>query len=217
MRGSSMNETAFRYPGSKDFSAPLGSASSGRLGFVRGASNVTIHADSGMEDLYRARFEGPPPDVRVNGGAVKIEYPRTGRAFDWRKRAAEVTVNGDIPWEIEVRGGLSRLDADLRGMGLDSFEVEGGASRVAVTLPRPSGTVSIRVGGGASNVTIRRPAGVAARVRVGSGASNLTLDEQHLGAVGGETRLESSDYEGASDRYDIEVLGGANNLTIATG
>jgi hypothetical protein len=49
---------------------------------------------------------------------------------------------------------------------------------------------------------------------VRGGASNLTLDEQHLGAVGGETGLESSGYADATDRYDIEVYGGANNLTI---
>ncbi len=209
-----MNETTINHSGSRDFSAPLGSASSGRLEFARGASNVTIHVDPEMEGLYHARFEGPLPDVRVNGGIVSVEYPWTLHPFDRRRRAAEVTLNAQVPWRIAVSGGVSRLDADLRGLRLDSFEVGGGASRVEVTLPKLSGTVPIRVGGGASNVAIRRPAGVAAQVRVGHGASNLTLDDQHFGAIGGETRLESSGYESASDHYDIEVSGGASNLTI---
>jgi hypothetical protein len=83
-----------------------------------------------------------------------------------------------------------------------------------VTLPRPSGTVSVRVSGGASDVTIHRPAGVAARVRVGRGASKLAFDDQHFGAIGGETRLQTPDYGDAADRYDIEVSGGASKLTV---
>lgn len=198
----------------RDYTAPLGSITHGRLQFVRGAANVTLSVDSSMEDLYGARFDGPLPEVHAQDGAVTIRYPRTFHPFDWRKRAAEVTLNGSIPWQIEFRGGLSRLDADLSELRLGSFEVIGGASGVAVTLPRPSGTVWVRVSGGASDVTIHRPAGVAARVRVGRGASKLTFDDQHFGAIGGETRLQRPDYDGATDRYNVEVTGGASRLTV---
>jgi hypothetical protein len=198
----------------KDYTAPLGSIMYGHLQFVRGAANVTLRVDSSMGDLYSARFDGPLPEVHAQDGTVTVRYPRTFHPFDWRKRAAEVALNGSIPWQIEFRGGLSGLDADLSVLGLGSFEIIGGASRVAVTFPRPSGTVSVRVSGGASDVTIHRPAGVAAQVRVGRGASKLTFDDQHFGAIGGETRLQTPDYEGAADRYDIEVSGGASKLTV---
>lgn len=200
----------------KDYTAPLGSITYGHLQFVRGAANVTLRVDSSLGDLYRARFDGPLPEVHARDGTVTIRYPRTFHPFDWRKRAADVTLNGSIPWQIEFRGGLSELNADLSVLRLGSFEIIGGASRVAVTLPRPSGTVSVRVSGGASDITIHRPAGVAARVRVGRGASKLTLDDQHFGAIGGETRLQTPDYEGVADRYDIEVSGGASKLTVDT-
>src|SRR5215216_3122494 len=116
--------------GGDHFTAPLGSITGGRLEFVRGAANVTIHTDSATANLYHARFEGPEPRVRTEGGAMTIEYPRTFHPFDWRKRAAEVMLNAQVPWEIRVRGGASRLDADLSGLHLGSFEVSGGASRV---------------------------------------------------------------------------------------
>ena len=155
--------------------------------------------------------------VRRNASWIRYRELRTApRGALARKPTAEVTLNGSIPWEIRVRGGASRLDADLSGLRLTFFDVAGGASRVALRLPKPSGTVHLRVGGGASNVTIRRPERVAARVRVGGGATKLSLDEQHFGAVGGETRLESPDYATAVDRYEIEVAGGANNLTVGT-
>ena len=48
----------------------------------------------------------------------------------------------------------------------------------------------------------------------GGGASKLALDDQHFGAIGGETRLESPDYAAAMDRYEITITGGATNVTI---
>jgi hypothetical protein len=202
--------------GAKDYTVPLGSITHGRLQFTRGAANVTLRVDYSMGDLYRARFDGPPPEVHAQDGAVTIRYPRTFHPFDWRNRTAEVTLNPAIPWQIEFHGGLSRLDADLSVLELGSFEVTGGASGVAVTLPRPSGTVSVRVSGGASDVSIHRPEGVAARIRVGRGVSKLAFDEQRFGAIGGETRLQTIDYDGAADRYDLEVTGGASKLTVDT-
>jgi hypothetical protein len=190
---------------------------SGRLDFVRGAANVTIRSEPGMEDLYRARFGGPEPDVRVDDGTVTVEYPRTLNPLGWRKRSADFALNAGVSWRIAVGGGgLSGLVADLGGLRLDSFEVGGGASGVELELPEPSGTVPVRVDGGASDLTVRRPEGVAASVRVGGGASKLALDGQRLGAVGGETRLESPDYSSATDRYEVVVTGGANNLKVSS-
>jgi hypothetical protein len=199
------------------FAAPLGSSSSGHLLFVCGASNVTIDADLSMEDLYRARFEGQVPIVRVKGGTVSIvnaRFPRFGQLDSLLERPAQVTLNGSVTWHIESRGSTSRLTADLHELRLGSIKLAGGASRTEIMLPRPSGTVSFRISGGASNVTIHRPEGVGARTHVVGGATNLTYDEKHLGAIGGDVNLQSADYDDAANRYDFEVTGGANNLTI---
>ncbi len=43
----------------------------------------------------------------------------------------------------------------------------------------------------------------------------MALDDQHFGAIGGETRLEGpNDYAGATDRYEITITGGVSNVTI---
>ena len=172
-----------------------------------------------MGSLYRARFEGRAPHVSAEDGTVAIRYPRFS-LFDWlyhlRERPAEVVLNARILWGIEIRDGASGLTADLRGLRLRSFEASGGASRVELTLPRPSGTVPVRVLGGASKVAIHRPEGVAARLRVVGGSTNLAFDEECFGAVGGEVRLQSPHYEGASDRYNITITGGASNVAIDT-
>jgi hypothetical protein len=90
----------------------------------------------------------------------------------------------------------------------------GGAGRLDLALPEPSGTVTVVVLGGASNVAIRRPIGVAARLCVEGGATNLRLDDRRIGAAGGALDLKSQGYDAATHRYDIAVTGGANNVGV---
>ena len=203
--------------GSDYFAAQLGASRSGRLRFTNGTHRVVIRAGSHLRGLYRASFGERMPIVVVRGGVVSIRYTRVA-SCDWTgyrpERPAEVALNAGIPWDVEVRGGASRLLADLSGLRLGSLKVDGGASRLEVVLPAPSGIVTMVILGGASNVAIRRPEGVAARLRVDGGATNLTFDYRHIGAAGGVLDLQSGDYDGAADRYDIAVTGGANNLSI---
>jgi hypothetical protein len=200
------------------FAAPLGSSRSGHLRFTNGAHRIAIRADLHLRGLYRGRFGEQMPTVGVRAGIVTIRYPRVP-SCDWlndrSERPAEIIeLNASIPWDVKVRGGASRLLADLRGLRLGSLKVAGGASRLEVVLPASSGIVTVVILGGASNVAIRRPEGVAARLRLDGGATNLRFDDRHIGAAGGELDLESRDYSGATDRYDIAITGGANNLSI---
>jgi hypothetical protein len=203
--------------GGDHFAAPLGSSRSGRLRFTNGAHRIAIRADLHLRGLYCARKGDQMPIVGVHGGIVTIRYPRVA-SCDWTsnrpERPAEVALNAGISWDVEVRGGASRLTADLSGLRLGSLNVDGGVSRLEVVLPDPSGIVSVVILGGASNVAIRRPEGVAARLRVDGGATNLRLDDRHIGVAGGELDLQSGDYDGAADRYDIAVTGGANNVNV---
>ena len=170
-----------------------------------------------MRDLYRAHFAERMPKICVQGSVVTIRYSRVP-SRDWAncrsELPAEVALNARIPWDIEVRGGALRLVAGLRGLRLGSLKVDGGASGLEVVLPAPTGTVAVVILGGASNVAIRRPTGIAARLRVGGGVTNLTFDDRHIGAAGGELDLKSGEYDGAADRYDIAITGGVNNFSI---
>jgi hypothetical protein len=206
-----------REKGGEAISAPLGSSRNGRLRFTGGAHRLVVQADSHLRGLYRARFESRTPMVGVRGGIVTIRYSRSPNDYwlDCRwEREAEVTLNAHIPWDIEVRSGASRLLADLRVLRLGTLMLDGGASRLEVMLPSPSGSVAVIILGGASNVAIRLPEGVAARLCVEGGATNLTFDDRHIGVAGGDVGLQGRDYEDAKVRYDITVTGGANNLSI---
>ncbi|AKU92180.1 MarR family winged helix-turn-helix transcriptional regulator [Vulgatibacter incomptus] len=196
-------------------SAPLASATSGRLAFVSGASNLKIHADAGKDELYRAQFQGREPTVRCHGGEVRVEYSRFS-LFDLRKLGARIALNASIPWALELGGGLARCEADLRDLAVESIRVSGGVHHLSLDLGAPSGAVPIAITGGAVKVTIRRPAGVAVGLRVQGGAAKVALDAMYFGAIGGSSRMESPDYQGAADRYEIEVSGGASGFTVET-
>jgi hypothetical protein len=205
----------------REFSAPLDEITRGRLVVATGVTHLTVHADTTLPTLYRAHFQGITPDVETTGGTVRVKY-RHFYLFDWldwfRSRGvpprAEIVLNGTIPWEIDLRGGASRFDADLRGLTLDALSMRGGASRAEVQLPRPTGAVPIRLIGGVSDFTLHRPAGTAIRTRLRGGISNFQVDAHHFGGIGGDTRWESPDCASTPDRYEIAVTGGVSSMTI---
>jgi len=197
-------------------SAPLGSAAAGRLEFTKGAAKVSLRGDPALTELYRARFVGPVPEITVTGGTIVVQQRRRFRPFDWRAQSADFALSTAVPWDISLRGGLWKLAADLTALRLSSLEVGGGASDIDVRLPAPEGTVPVRVSGGASKVTLRRPKGTEARAEVSGGASQLAFDDQRLGAIGGRTVLASSGFAEAADRYEIRFTGGASQVVVTT-
>jgi hypothetical protein len=104
--------------------------------------------------------------------------------------------------------------ADLRDLTISSIEISGGTSESELSLPRPRGTSTLRLSGGASRLTIRRPRGTAMQVSVRGGASNLVFDAQRLGAVGGTTRLSTPGWADTPDRWSLELTGGASDLSV---
>jgi DNA-binding MarR family transcriptional regulator len=196
--------------------APLEGVTAGRLEFTKGAARVNLRGDGSLNELYRATFEGPAPEITVKGGRVTVQQRRRFRPFDWRAQSADFALTTAVPWDISLRGGMWKLVADFGGLRVTALEVTGGASDIEVTLPAPVGVVPVRISGGASEVLLRRPAGTEARAEMNGGASQLVFDGQRLGAVGGRAVLASGGFAEATDRYEIRFTGGASQVTVAT-
>jgi hypothetical protein len=202
----------------EQFSASREGLSEGRLEFSRGAAHLIVRG-ARIPELFRARFNRPAPSVSVDGGSVTVRYPRFSPKSwlrPWARQGGQMTLRGDVTWDIRIRYGVAHLDADLRDLRIRSVDLGHGASRIDLRLPRPSGVVPVRVTGGASQVRITRPAGTPARLRIGRGVTDLTFDEQEYGAVGGRLRLASPSGSDTDDRYDIEISGGATHVQVTT-
>jgi DNA-binding MarR family transcriptional regulator len=199
------------------FSAPLGDLASGRLVISSGISRLTLRTDDAMADLYQARFEGPPPSVAAKDGVVTIRYPRRLWVLGGEQRQAVVTLNTAIPWWIVIQGGASEVEARLDGLNLASLEITGGLSMTHLELPDPSGVVPIRISGGASEILVRRPVGVAARAHLKGWVSTFIFDDQIFSDLGNNVWLQSSGFDPTDSYYDIEVASSASMVTITSG
>ena len=119
-----------------EYAAPIGGLSRARLLFRSGANELLLRGSTDFEDLYRAKFDGPVPQVRLRDGIVSIQYK--GRLqWDWRERRADVALNAGVPWDVEVVGGANKLQGKLAPVDLRSFEMTGGVDQLRLTLGQP--------------------------------------------------------------------------------
>lgn len=206
-------EAALAEDGGDGDRAPIGEVERGKLRFSSGAYRLKLRG-ARIKDLYRATFEGKRPQIAAEAdGTVEVQY----KGLSWsgaRDLAAELTLTTAVPWALEIKRGVSRLEADLRELHVSSLEISGGVTESELALPRPRGTSTVRISGGASKLTIKRPRGAAAQVLIRGGASNLVFDAQKLGAVGSATRLVTPGWDSATDRWTIELTGGASELSV---
>ena len=199
--------------GRSEHAAPIGGLDRARLLFRSGANELLIRGISDVDDLYRAKFDGPVPQVRLRDGVVSIQYK--GRfQWDWRDRRADVALNTGIPWDVELQGGANKLQGKLTTVDLRSFEMTGGVDQLRLTLGQPTGEVPIRLIGGANHLRFERPAGAHVQLNLSGGTGGIEFDRQKLGATGGIIELETTGASEADDRYLIEVTGGSNRITV---
>lgn len=211
-----MSPTQSMHEGHRYFAAPLGARTSARLELTGGAENMELLLlQPASPSLVQAVFEGTAPHVEVVDGDVCVRYRRSW-LFDSRRVSAEIALHPAVAWSVLFRRGVSKVNADLSRLSTANVDVEGGVSDVQLVLPKPAGTLKVRVGGGASKATILRPAGVPLRLSVRGGAAQLHVDQLVLGAIGGPFEWETPDYAKSSDRLELEIAGGASDLTVRT-
>jgi len=90
-----------------------------------------------------------------------------------------------------------------------------GTNVITMNLPQPGGTASVRLAGGASQVTLGVPAGVPARLRLDGGAASATLAGQTYTGVADGTVLAAPGWAQAASGYDIDAPAGVSAISIA--
>ncbi len=182
------------------------------------AAQITMEGADIGADLYRAHvvYSGNMPDVAFaesNGDLQILQGNSSGFFFQDRRFALDLKLNIAVIWKIAVDSGASSDSFNLANTPVAGIELHTGASHEDITVGSPTGSVPVTVDGRALTVNVHRPKGVAASVAVSGGAVNLTFDGRQSHAVGTVT-AQTSDYNRASDRYQIQVNGGASNVTV---
>ena len=179
------------------------------------ATRLRLAAGQENDILVTARFEGPPPRARhSDDGLVVLRYPR--RLVDPRARAALVRLNPKAEWAIDVAGGVTDLEGDIRKVKLAGIQLRGGVNHVDLSLPSADGAVPLSFAGGSSRLYLSRPSDTGIDLRLRGGASHLQFDGRELGSQRNGERLQSKGFDRAKGHYQIDIDGGVSHLMIKT-
>ena len=209
-----------------DSTERLGGLSAANLDVNYSAATIEVQAGSLGDSLYQAHVDYPggenPPTISLDHvtGTVAIHDSSNFspfHLFGGTRRHVLVTLTDRIPWAIQIGGGAANLRLDLRHLQLSKLDISGGADQLDGQLASPKGAVVIAVSGGASNVTLQAPAHSEWRVMVSGGVSAVTINGSSHGSLGGDFQQQSPGYTSATNRFDIEISGGASHIDFRTG
>jgi hypothetical protein len=162
--------------------------------------------------------DDPPPHLRessANGAA----QPGPGIVVDLSAPGASavtVTLNAAASWRLVLGGGTTRTAADLRGAQVTGIAFTAGSDVISLTLPRPRGSVPVKLAGGASEFLVSLPGGVPARVTAAGGAGEISLAGQdHVGVAGGSV-FTTPDWAPGTAGFDIDATAGAARVAVTT-
>lgn len=191
--------------------APAASTAA-RLSFDNGVERASLRADASATELLEARFGAPLPTVWADDANVHVVYPLGARLLR-RSNPSSLVLNPSVPWALDFHGGVSHVDADLRGVDLRSVTFHSGAAHLRLVLDRPAETRVIRLAS-VKDLRIERPARVPVRLEAAKGITGVTLDDERYGAVGGGLTRST----GPSDApgYRLIVAGGADGVTVTS-
>jgi hypothetical protein len=184
------------------------------LELLTGATSVTVRAADLGDTLYEVRTPAGGrqiPLVNDSGGVVRVELGDSGEGGP---SAVEIALGTATLWRVRLIAGATSQSVDLSAGRVAGVEFVGGAGSIDLSLPRPSGTVEVRMGGGAGSWATHLPAGVPVRVAANSGAGTVTVDGRTQAGVSAGATVVGDGWDTAADRYDIVATGGMASFTV---
>ncbi|MBM3152295.1 MAG: hypothetical protein FJZ96_08880 [Chloroflexi bacterium] len=199
------------------FRIELQNASEARLNLDMGAGRAELRAGNtpglaasgtkapGMH--FSSRLVGNNLDIDVDAGPTFIPFlGPTGGSWSFE-------LNRDIPWNLDIDAGASKVILDLDDLLVAQAEINTGASAIELTLPSRGQNSRFDIEAGAATLDIHVPDGIAARFRIKEGVTALNLDESRFPRVEGGF-YQTSDYPSAMGKIDVSIEAGAGTIKI---
>jgi hypothetical protein len=186
------------------------------LAVLTGAASVTVSAAALPGRLLRAwtpAGSGIRPELVEVNGAVQLYLASTGQGGP---DAVWIQLSSAVRWRLQFSGGSSQTVIDMGNGALSGVDFTAGSSLIAMTLPRPAGTVTITLAGGASQMDITVPAGVPARLQLFGGASTVNLGGRTYTGIAGGTVLTAPGWPTAANRYDVAAPAGVSMISVTS-
>src|SRR5437016_6288900 len=161
-----------------------------------------------MQALFRVPPDqsGAAPAI-VRGEQVVVRRLRgVGRG--------EIELNPNRPWKFKVQAPTWNTLLDLGGLDVRELQVDSGAARVEVFLPRPAGVVPVHISSGVAGVVLHRPRGSAVVADISTGAVKVKLDDHVIRTSVMQSQWESEGGSAAPDRYQLVISSGVMKIEL---
>jgi len=207
---------------------------------LAGRSTAVIHIDSGADSIVVGTAElgddlavvttpggddsGVRPRARMDGDQLRVSTEDVGSADDGARVQIDVRLAAGVRWDVIVDKGAKQVLLALGSGNVNLVELRGGADLADVTLPKPTGTQTLRIPVGLATAAVHVPTAVPAKITFGSGAGRAVVDgaqRQGIAAgitiygVNGEGGTGGADgYNAAKDRLEVDVQAGVGTLSL---
>jgi len=162
--------------------------------------------------LYRIstpKDSGLAPRVTGGDGRVRLGLWRTG---DGGPNTVLILLSRRVRWDIRLPSGAGEQRLDLTDGKVARIDL-GSSGLVDVTLPRPVGTVEVRLTGGVGDVTFTGYGPLRFVLR--EGARSIRTPWVTSGAAPPDTVLRQPGWTSTPDRYAVFVRTGLGRLTVS--
>ena len=118
-----------------------------------------------------------------------------------------------VTWSLRFSGYAQDEVVDLTDGQVSAIEMVGATKHAELSLPKPSGTVPIKVAGAVEELTVQSPTGSPVRIQVGGGAQTVLAGTRTLRDVAPGSTLTPKDWA-TEDRYDVSTASRVTSLTV---
>ena len=124
---------------------------------------------------------------------------------------ASIALNPIPDWEINVETGAGKADLDLSAFRVNSFNFEGGATKLSLKLGQPLAETKVNIETGVSKIRILIPRDAACRIKTDSG---LSLSNFHGFNKEQENTYVTPNFNQASKKIIINFEGGLSKFEV---
>jgi hypothetical protein len=181
---------------------------------VTGTNQVTLRTEDLGDNLYRittASDSGTVPRPVVDENRVQLHLTPSGGGTTG---AVEIVLAAKVKWALRFTGGADDQRIDMSQGRISGIDVIGGAHRMELKLPKPAGTVGVRITGAVDEFIMTAPKNNPVRMTLDSGAKTVVAGNRTQRDVPPGSTFTPRKWQ-VDNRYDVDVAARVTLFSVA--